>query len=188
MKNMNKPKNNFDLTHLRPGNVLIAQEFWTSELFNRSVILILKHDEEGSAGIILNKSDVIAENLRSYSRNIKMGEAFDLNTGILCKLQNISKNEETLSDIYTNDPDEDISRLRKIIDGHKAGNSRNFVVLTAWEPGQLEQQIVEHKWWIHDFNVQELYEVETSELWKHKLLKSKNLYGLFSDVPDPVLN
>ena len=177
------PKHKFDLTQLKPGNVLVAQEFWTSELFNRSVILILKHDEEGSAGIILNKSDVIAENLKTYSRN--MDESFDISeSGILCKLKNISKNEENLTEIYR---DEELSEFRNLMDNN-ADNAKNYVVLTAWEPGQLEQQIVEGKWWIHDFNIQELYEVDSSDLWKYKLLQSKNLYGLFNEIPDPILN
>jgi putative transcriptional regulator len=184
---MKMPKHKFDLTQLKPGNVLVAQEFWNSELFNRSVILILKHDEDGSAGIILNKSDVIAENLKTYSKNIKMGGSFDIsNSGILCKLKNISKNEENLTEIYH---DEELSELRNIIDGQRdTDDPRNYVVLTAWEPGQLEQQIVEGKWWVNEFNIQELYEVDPSELWKYKLLKAKNLYGLFGEIPDPVMN
>ena len=184
---MKMPKHKFDLTQLKPGNVLVAQEFWTSELFNRSVILILKHDEDGSAGIILNKSDVIADNIKTYSKNMKMGDAFDIsNSGILCKLKNISRNDENLTGYYQED---EFSELRNIIDGNKDVNdARNYVVLTAWEPGQLEQQIVEGKWWIHEFNIQELYEVDPAELWRYKLLKSKNLYGLFSELPDPLLN
>jgi putative transcriptional regulator len=181
---MNCSKNKLDLTKLQPGNVLVAQEFWTNELFNRSVILILKHDEDGSAGIILNKSDVIAENLKTYARNFKMGESFDIsNTGIICKLKNISKNEESLTEIY---PEESLSGLKDIIDGQH--DARNYVVLTAWEPGQLEQQMVERKWWISEFNVQELYEVESADLWKYKLLQNKNLYGLFNEFPAPLFN
>src|ERR1041384_2882415 len=44
-----------DTPEIKPGTVLISQGFWNNEEFQRSVILILEHNDDGSSGIILNK-------------------------------------------------------------------------------------------------------------------------------------
>ena len=51
------------ISMLKPGNVLVSQCFLDNELLDRSVILILEHDETGSTGVILNKSDYLSRSL-----------------------------------------------------------------------------------------------------------------------------
>src|SRR4051812_10355363 len=46
---------------LKAGSVLISRKKNSEELLNRSVILILEHDETGTTGIILNKPGISPE-------------------------------------------------------------------------------------------------------------------------------
>ena len=63
---------------IKPGSVLIAQKIFGNELLDRSVILILEHDETGSTGVILNKSNFFSKSLSVLSnRDIGYGGSYD---------------------------------------------------------------------------------------------------------------
>jgi putative transcriptional regulator len=167
--------------NLKPGNVLIAQEFWGDELLHRSVVLLLEHDETGSTGIILNKSSIsLGETNSAQKENLLYGGTYDSHrVGFILQKEDHSNRTIRISDeIYYCD---------------KTPCSQNkytkaFAGLTVWKAGELEKEIEERKWWIDTFKINELYEAVNMDLWEYKLLMSGNLYGLFYDLPDPGIN
>src|SRR5206468_3530109 len=66
------------------GSLLIAKPFWQDIKYNRSVIILLNHDNVGSTGIILNKQTTLLVNdalpLLNTSLPLFYGGPFDTHT------------------------------------------------------------------------------------------------------------
>ena len=182
-----RPKANVSVVNaVKPGNVLIAQQLWNNELLSRSVILILEHDETGTTGIILNKSTLVSESLSMLTnKKLHYGGTYDTHrVGFIHSIKDLSRAVQISDEVYFS---ENLAELEK----HPAADPsriKAFVGFTVWEAGQLEQELAERKWSVNDFRMEELQQVNDNELWGYKLLSSGNMYGLFFDIPDPLLS
>jgi putative transcriptional regulator len=182
--------NNMAKHEIKPGKVLIAQKFWENELLHRSVILILEHDETGSTGIILNKAKFIAQTVPFYnaSEALLYGGTFDSHRlGFIHQIKNLARTIKISDDIYYSE--NCLQLQKKISEGElNTRQVKAFMGFTVWNEGQLEKEMIEKKWWIDNFKMSELQEVESDKLWEYKLMKKGNLYGLFGSMNDPGLN
>lgn len=182
-----RPKTNVSVVNgVKPGNVLIARQLWNNELFSRSVILILEHDETGSTGIILNKTTLLSESLSMVTnKKLRYGGTYDTHrVGFIHSINDLPRAVQISEDLY-------FSENQAELEQHPAADLANvkaFVGFTVWEAGQLEQELADRKWWVNDFRMNELQQVNDNELWGYKLLSAGNIYGLFFDIPDPLLN
>jgi putative transcriptional regulator len=178
-----------EVDQIKSGSVLIAQKLWDNELFSRAVILILEHDATGTTGIILNKSNLLSQSLSILmNTDLQYGGAYDTHrVGFIHQIKDLSKAIKISDDVYYS---ENFNELETIIsdDIFNVAKIKAFIGFTVWKAGELEQEITDKKWWITDFKLDELYQVNGNELWGYKLLKSGNIYGLFYDMPDPSLN
>ncbi|MGZ3883477.1 MAG: YqgE/AlgH family protein [Bacteroidia bacterium] len=175
---------------IQAGKVVIAQNFWDNELYHRSVILILEHNERGTTGIILNKAKYVADTIplfasSKYERQKETAE--DYRPGFMNQIRSLAKTIRISDEVFYHAHS---LQLQKIISEERSGTPgiRAFLGFTVWEPGQLEQEIKEKKWWLGDFKSGELQQIESKKLWEYKLLSSGHLYGLFGSIPDPGLN
>jgi putative transcriptional regulator len=175
--------------YIKTGSVLIAQKVWNDELFNRSVILILEHNENGSRGVILNKFNLISETMSLITnKKLQYGGSYDTDrVGFLHSIKNLPKAIKLSEGVYFSESYLEIEEAVSI-DPSNLSKIRAFIGFTIWEKGELEKEITEKKWWINDFKLEDLYQVDGEELWGYKLLRAGNIYGLFYDVPDPCLN
>jgi putative transcriptional regulator len=73
----------------RKGRILISEPFLADSFFNRSVVYLTDHTEEGSVGFIINKSldikiEKALEGFENYSDTISMGGPVAANTYTIC--------------------------------------------------------------------------------------------------------
>ena len=178
-----------DITQIKAGNVLIAQGFLGNELFHRSVVLVLEHNETGSMGIILNKSSAIIRTLPATKNNDDVIYDVRYDSCRINFFHQVRKLLNTMGlsgEIHYHD---NCIQLQ-IISSEKSSKKKVkiFMDFTVWASGQLQEEILEKRWWIDDFKLEELYDTGGKDLWEYKLLKLRNLYGLFFKMPDPNLN
>lgn len=174
---------------LANGKVVIARNFWDNELYHRSVILILEHDDEGTVGIILNKASCIVDTIPLFSKCKK--EFLDGNPAreknkFIGQIRELAKTIRISEELHYT---EHALRLQKVISEEREDEGmRIFLGFVVWKAGRLEQELKEGKWWLDDFKPSELSKVQDKNLWEYKLLTSGHMYGLFGSIPDPGLN
>ena len=184
-----KPTANVSGIHeVKPGSVLVARKIGCNDILNRSVILILEHDDTGSTGIILNKSTLLSESLSVVTnKKLSYGGAYDTHRiGFIHSIDDVSKKIRITDSLYFSENSTELERFST--DPSNENKLKAFVGFTVWAPGQLEEELREKKWGVNDLRMDELYEVDPNELWGYKLLSCGNIYGLLFDLPDPVLN
>lgn len=179
-------------TEIKTGRILIAKPFWSDETYKRAVILLINHSSEGSTGVMLNKMS-----------NLSVNDA-------LPELEHHAPlyfggpiNKKTISYIHGNANIPDAYYLGNDLfwggnydflqDMYQAGKLqlKNFhfcAGFVQWNPGDLEAEIAEEKWWVSELSHQELFILSPDELWGDKLIGEEHVYGLLSPYPDPSLN
>ena len=180
------------LSTLEPavGSLLIADPFMQDPHFERSVILICKHDDEGTFGLVLNNRTDF--NLSNALPNPEF-EDFELFSGgpVL---------PEGLSLLHRIDSP-DVGGL-PVVPGVFCGGEIDFILdlvqrglvdwkelkfffgYSGWEPGQLDREMKENSWTVHqNYNPDLLFLLEEEDLWKQTLISMGPKYAHVAKFP-----
>lgn len=177
------------------GRLLISEPFLPDPNFERTVVLLCDHNDEGSFGFVLNKPSIIKVN--EVLVDIKELEAEVYIGGPV--------QQDTLHFIHRS---EALSDSAKIVDGiFWGGNFETLLLLTAtaqiapedirfflgysgWGPGQLDSELQEDSWIVCDYVTPTLlFETAPKDMWKKALDSMGGRYSIYSNYPvDPRLN
>ena len=175
----------------KKGDLLIAEpSIIVDASFNRSVILLADHSNEGSIGFILNKplkytlKDLVPHTeakLKVYNG----GPVEQDNLYFIHKVPDlIPESIEISLGIYWGG-NFDVA-LARINSGEiKACDIRFFLGYSGWEPLQLETEI-EINSWILTENIyeQSIIEKKYNSFWKEKMLEFGGEYSIWSNSPE----
>jgi len=180
----------------KKGNLLIAEPTILGDIsFNRSVILLADHTEEGSIGFILNKpleytiSDLLPEieiPLRVYNG----GPVEQDNLYFIHKIPKlIPESIEISNGIFWGG---DFSSVIKLINEGKLSdkNIRFFLGYSGWDANQLMTELISNSWIVTE-NIYKDLIIEKSDItfWKEKMLELGGEYSIWSNAPeDPSFN
>ena len=175
------PKNYFKGKHYDSVKdfFLIATEKIKDSRFEKTVILMLEHDEKGALGIVINKplgkitlgslistaDDPVINKKKLYDVKIPIywGGPVDNNT-ILILHSNDYKNETTKK--YNNlSTSSDLKTLVKIAE--KKGPKKSLVILgiSAWNIGQLDGEIELERWTLSETSIDLIFDIENKKKW-----------------------
>jgi putative transcriptional regulator len=177
---------------IRVGSVMISKPFWQDDTYKRSVILILEHDHNGTAGLIINKPSTLSIHDALPDLNI----LYPLYFGGPSEIKTVSyihNNPDVPdaihigNDIYWGG---DFDQVVSMISSHELDVRliKFCAGFVHWTPGQLESEIQEEKWWVDEISTQELFTTPPDDLWAYKLISTGHIYGLLNNIPDPALN
>ena len=181
---------------LKKGLLLIAEPSIIGDLsFNRSVILLADHNEEGSVGFIINKplKYTINDLVPDVEANFKIYNGGPVEQDNLYFIHNIpeliTNSVEISSGIFWGG---DFELTKNLINSGeiKKDNIRFFLGYTGWESQQLENEMKSNSWIL----AENLYENKiigksTTDFWKEKILELGGDYILWSNAPEnPLLN
>lgn len=181
---------------LKKGILLIAEPSIIGDLsFNRSVILLADHNDEGSVGFILNKpleysiQDLIPE-INARFKIYNGGPVEQDNLYFIHNIPDLIPNSIEISNgIYWGGDFESTKDL--INEGKiKKNNIRFFLGYTGWESQQLEKEMQANSWIISK-NAYEnkIIGKSTTHFWKEKILELGGDYVIWSNAPEnPILN
>ena len=181
---------------LKKGQLLIAEPSLIGDTsFNRSVILLADHNNEGSVGFIINKplrysiKDLVPEihaNFRIYNggpveqdnlyfiHNVPdlIPESIEISNGIFW-----GGNFELTAELINTG----------II---KKNNIRFFLGYTGWDAQQIEDEIQTNSWIISEnYSKNKIIGKSSNNFWKEKILELGGDYLIWSNAPEnPVLN
>ena len=159
------------------NNLLIAMPSLADGNFAQSVSLICEHSERGALGIVLNKplemklGDVLAQ-MKLETAEISIGERAVLRGGPV----------HTDRGFVLHRPGGEWDSTHKISDQVQVTTSRDVLAAIArgegprdafialgyagWEPGQLEQEILDNAWLSLPMNEQLIYAVPFEQRWQ----------------------
>lgn len=182
---------------IEPGNgsILVSEPHLPDSNFDRTVILLCKHDEEGSFGFVLNKkSNVRLDELIREAEGIKtevyVGGPVEQNTLHFLHRDETLENTEFVSEkLYWGGNFElQLNWLKdQIVD---VKDVKFFLGYSGWSAGQLQEEIEHSSWMVfkpknYDF----IFEADAEGLWKSVLEEKGGRYSMYSKYPiDPRLN
>ena len=173
------------------GNLLIAEPAIIGDVsFNRSVVLLANHNEEGSVGFILNKPLTFTLNELIPEIEIEMliykgGPVEQDNLYFLHKVPHLIPDSiEISSGIYWGgdfDTVVDLITSKKIT----AEEIRFFLGYSGWDSDQLDNELNANAWIV----AENIYDKEIinkcfPEFWKEKMIELGGDYLLWSNAPE----
>ena len=178
-------------TKPKKGDLLIAEPSIIGETsFNRSVILLADHSNEGSIGFILNKplkytlKDLVPHT-KAKLKVYNGGPVEQDNLYFIHKVPHLIPDSIEISlGIYWGG-DFDVA-LALINSGDiKACDIRFFLGYSGWEPFQLDNELDTNSWIVTE-NIYEksIIEKKDTSFWKEKMLELGDEYSIWSNAPE----
>lgn len=193
--------NIFKITHnnLLPaqGSILISEPFLQDAYFQRSVVLLVEHNTQGSMGFVLNKkTDLIVNTffpeLEEYPEiPIYLGGPVSANRLFFI---------HSLGDLIVPDSvkikdrlyfDGDFEALKRYIqNGHSIeGKVKFFLGYSGWTEGQLGNEINKNSWVVSHVAKENVLLADGESFWKNSLEQLGSNYEAWTKYPkDPYLN
>ena len=158
------------------GKLLVATDEVRGPYFEQTVVLLLKHDETGTLGLVVNRpidasaieSLLVDEELAVHRGSFFWGGPL-LQTTVRALLHTDTPPEDAMqvSDaVYLVDADEALLATES-----NAAMLRFFVGYAGWAPGQLANELAFNSWHILPATEELVFAEDTDDLWR-KLLPS----------------
>jgi putative transcriptional regulator len=181
---------------LKKGHLLIAEPSIIGDLsFNRSVILLSEHNDQGSVGFILNKplNYGIHDLLPEIEASFKIYNGGPMEQDNLYFIHNVPKlitdSIEISNGVYWGG---DFELTKKLINEGKINknNIRFFLGYTGWDADQLECEMHANSW-IATENIyaNKVIAKSSDTFWKEKIIELGGDYLVWSNAPEnPTFN
>lgn len=178
------------------GNLLIAEPALTGDVsFNRSVVLLAEHNEEGSVGFILNKplnysmSDLVDE-IEVPFPVFNGGPVEQDNLYFIHNVPHLISDSIEISDgiFWGGDFDTTVTLINT---GQISQNDiRFFLGYSGWASLQLNQELLSKSWIVTSNKYEsDIIRKSTQAFWKEKMMELGGDYMLWSNAPEnPSLN
>lgn len=188
------------------GRLLVATPNLADPNFDRTVVLLLEHADEGALGVVLNRpSDLdLAEPLPEWARAaahppvLFIGGPVAPSAAVCLARAGVCGGAQGWEPLLgprgplrgalgpvgmldlDADPDEAIPRLEGI---------RVFAGYAGWGPGQLETEIASGGWFVVDADAADPLSPAPENLWSAVLRRQRGTVALFAAYPpDPAMN
>lgn len=176
------------------GRILIAEPFLPGSYFNRSIVFLVDHNEEGTVGFILNKPvdfpipDFFKE-FPKYEKQLFLGGPVNIESVYYIHKYGdlINDSIHIVDDLFWGG---DFDQLKQLINSGKVDQSkvRFFLGYSGWGKDQLKEEIDEDSWLVADMPSTLVLE-DTSELWKEMVKRLGGKYSIWENFPEnPSMN
>jgi putative transcriptional regulator len=177
------------------GDLLISEPFLGDPNFERSVVLLCEHNEEGSFGFVWNKGlnntlgDLVPD-LPYHQWPTFLGGPVCQDALFFCfrNMQPLEGSVEVLDNVFWGgDFQELLARIQ--IGEVREEDIRFFVGYSGWSEGQLDEELRANAWVLHPGAEAYLFGADTETLWRQILKDKGGKYKEMANYPiDPRLN
>jgi putative transcriptional regulator len=176
------------------GKFLISAPHLT-DIFRRSVIYLVEHNESGSVGFVLNKPmkyniDEVIDDFPEFPSKVFLGGPVQTElVNFLHKTPGkIEGGYEIQNGIYWGG---NFDSLKVLADAKSINpdDFKFFVGYAGWSPNQLEDELKENSWYVADAYEEFIFSNEPEKLWQNILKSMGGEYITISTFPeDPSVN
>lgn len=174
---------------LKKGNILVADpSILNDDSFSRTVLLITEYHLKSTVGFIINRplAYTIKDILPEIDCDFVLYEGGPVATDSLFYLHTIPHlipNSHKITEKIYSGGDFEIVKDLLYTKQIQATDIRFFLGYTGWEKNQLENELKNKSWFISENNLSNILSVDTSTLWKNKLLEQGNEYEIWANAP-----
>jgi len=181
------------MTSIKPrkGNLLVAEPSIIGDLsFNRSVVLLADHSNDGSIGFILNKpleysiNDLVPE-IKSNFKVYNGGPVEQDNLYFIHKVPELIPDSIEISlGIFWGG---DFDKVLELIANNKINEKdiRFFLGYSGWDKDQLENELSSSSWIVlQNSYKQSIIEKPYESFWKEKMIELGGDYSIWSNAPE----
>ncbi|MFD4139480.1 YqgE/AlgH family protein [Streptomyces sp. NPDC058572] len=178
------------------GRLLVATPALADPNFDRAVVLLLDHDDEGSLGVVLNRptpvgvSDILEPwaGLAGEPGVVFQGGPVSLDSALGVAV--IPGDEGPLGwrRVYGAIGLVDLEAPPELL-GAALGSLRIFAGYAGWGPGQLEDELTDGAWYVVESEPGDVSSPNPESLWRAVLRRQRSELAMFATYPDdPSLN
>ena len=177
------------------GRLLISEPFLPDPNFERTVVLLCEHNDEGSFGFVLNKPSIlkvseVMEDLAKVENVVYVGGPVQQDTlHFIHRNASLENAVEIVDKIYWGGAFENLMlqlETQQII----ANDIRFFLGYSGWGPGQLDAELDQDSWIVCDYVTDQLlFDTVPDIMWRKALENMGGRFSMYSNYPvDPRLN
>lgn len=173
------------------GKILISTPDVSGDIFSRSVILIIEHNENGAFGLILNKmnKEMSSKLLKTLGYEVDVYEGGPVANNkifFIIKDKNITDKKVPIDDLYYLTEDVE-SVIGAILDERIAIDElKVFSGYSGWSPNQLESEMNRKLWIVVDAINLDYTQANDQSLWKKIMQNLGGEYLLWINTPEDV--
>lgn len=175
------------------GRLLVATPPLDDPNFDRAVIYVLEHRDEGALGVVINRPtgeelgaplDRWAD-LQGSPAAIFLGGPVEPDALIALALANepVTDDSDELSPVSGRVASADLTTDPAFITG-VVGSVRVFRGYAGWGPGQLEGEIESGSWLVIDAEPDDVFANEPDDLWRSVLRRQGGRIAWLATAPD----
>lgn len=183
-------------TKPKKGYLLVAEPSITGDLsFNRSVVLLADHNDDGSVGFILNKPlrYTIHDLIPEISASFKVYNGGPIEQDNLYFIHNvpdlIKGSIEIAEGIYWGG---NFELTKELINEGKISrnNIRFFLGYSGWDAEQLQNELESNSWIVSENELHnKIIGKSSTDFWKEKIMAQGGDYVIWSNSPEnPIYN
>lgn len=176
------------------GKLLVATPVLDDPNFNRTVIYMVEHHDDGALGLVLNRPsfeqlDVPLDrwvDVQSTPRRVFSGGPVEQDALIALARtseQGDAADSDSLAPLGSAIASADLAADPALVAGRISG-LRVFRGYAGWSPGQLEMEIESGSWLVLDSDATDVFTDEPDELWRSVLRRQPGRLGWLADAPD----
>ncbi|HEY0772619.1 MAG TPA: YqgE/AlgH family protein [Nocardioidaceae bacterium] len=187
-------------TTLRAGRLLVATPRLVDPNFERSVVLLLDHDEQGSLGVVLNRPSPVpvGDVLEDWGGLVAAPDVLfhggPVSTDSALAVASIPHGQDPAGDpvgfrrLFDDTGIVDLDTPTELLDDAIV-RMRIFAGYAGWGDGQLLSEIEEGSWYVVPFEVEDIFGSSPDGLWARVLRRQPGELAWVSTRPaDPTLN
>jgi putative transcriptional regulator len=181
------------------GRLLVATPALADPNFDRAVVLLLDHDEEGTLGVVLNRPTPVG-----VGDVLKPWAEFAGAPSVVFQGGPVSLDSALGVAVVPGDPDEgeplgwrrvhgaiglvDLEAPPELL-AAVLGSLRIFAGYAGWGPGQLEDELADGAWYVVESEPGDVSHPEPEQLWRSVLRRQRSELAMVATYPDdPSLN
>ncbi|WP_304344604.1 YqgE/AlgH family protein [Chryseobacterium koreense] len=173
------------------GKILISTPDISGDIFSRSVVLIIDHNENGAFGLILNKKNnkISSRLLDIFGFSVDVYEGGPVENDkifFICKSQKVTENFSEITDeFYLSEDVENV--VAAILDQRiSVSDIKVFSGYSGWAAHQLESEIHRKMWTVVDVYNLDYTSPNDQNLWKNIMQNLGGEYLLWANSPEDV--
>lgn len=177
------------------GKVLISEPFLDDPNFERTVVFVCEHNDDGTFGLVLNKpvdqillQDVV-EGVENEKIEVYLGGPVEQDVlQFLHSIESLPGSIRVSDDLFLGG---DFEMLKLLINNKNIGvdDIKFFIGYSGWGEGQLEDELKEGVWIVTPIGTNDVLKTEAKVLWSSVLKRMGGKYKVISNFPtDPRLN
>lgn len=184
-----------NLSQAGAGKILIAEPMIGDPNFERTVVFLATHDEDGTVGFVLNRPvdlefDELVMDFPPFSSKIfEGGPVQEDHLFYMHRKGNlIPGSEEIIEGVFWGG---DLEVLKEMIALEMVlpEDIHFFLGYSGWSPGQLDQEIQQKTWLVADSDANLIFGHDIDSLWSNIMKQLGGEYPLWHNAPmDPSLN